>query len=142
MRETKRCGACGQIKAYAEFHRRGRGYQTWCIACRRSYDASYYARTRDRQLARKKQQLVQFMEWYRELKSGRPCADCGGVFHHAAMAWDHLPSFTKVAEVSRFLQTRRSKRAILEEIAKCELVCANCHAVRTYERRRGVAQPG
>lgn len=35
-----------------------------------------------------------------------------------------------------------SRQTILVEIAKCELVCANWHAVGTYERLRGVAQPG
>jgi len=138
----KRCGACDLTKPLTEFHRRGAGHQAWCIECRREYDADYYQRTRTTRLEQKRAQLAEIMAWYRELKSGRPCQDCGGIYHPAAMEWDHLPGAVKVAEVSRFLQTQRSKQAILAEIAKCELVCANCHAVRTYERSRGVAQSG
>ena len=38
--------------------------------------------------------------------------------------------------------TEAGRETILDEIANCELVCANCCAVRTFDRYRGVAQPG
>jgi hypothetical protein len=79
---------------------------------------------------------------YRELKTNRPCADCRGRFHHAAMTCDHLPGTEKVSEVSTPAYHSHSRASVLAEIAKCELVCANCHAVRSFERARGVAQPG
>lgn len=72
--------------------------------------------------------------WARALKADKPCVDCGGVFHPAAMAWDHLPGAEKVGDIST-LARRSSRERILAEISKCELVCANCHAVRTFERR-------
>ena len=72
--------------------------------------------------------------------TGEAMEGSGGFFHHAAMTWDHLPGREKVNEVSNLRRT--SRKAVLAEIAKCELVCANCHAVRSFERRRGVAQPG
>jgi hypothetical protein len=78
--------------------------------------------------------------WASSLKEGRPCADCGGVFHPAAMHWDHRPGTLKRKDVSSMVP-RMSHEAILQEIAKCDLVCANCHAVRTHSRR-DVAQPG
>ena len=74
-------------------------------------------------------------------KEGRPCSDCGAIYHPAAMHWDHRPGTAKVTEVSHLVR-RASRGAALKEIRKCDLVCANCHAVRTYERQRGVAQPG
>jgi hypothetical protein len=78
---------------------------------------------------------------YHALKAGKPCADCGLVVHPAAMQWDHLPGTPKHADLGDLVRTD-SKARILAEIAFCELVCANCHAVRTFVRRRGVAQPG
>jgi hypothetical protein len=57
------------------------------------------------------------------------------------MAFDHLPGTLKVDDVSTLLRRKR-KRLLIEEVKKCELVCANCHAVRSYKRSRGVAQPG
>jgi hypothetical protein len=50
------------------------------------------------------------------------------------MQWDHLPGTEKAANLGDL--ARRGNRArVLDEIAKCELVCANCHAMRTFSRR-------
>jgi hypothetical protein len=87
---------------------------------------------RARQIEKVLERRKELRKWYDGLKD-RPCTDCGGSFHPAAMHWDHLPGFEKVANLSR-LKHLGSKRKILEEIKKCELVCANCHAVRTFER--------
>src|SRR6266568_7910463 len=142
VRRVKNCGKCRVTKPLSEFHASRRsGHQHWCKSCRREYDAAYWQRTRERRLEKRRQRHAQMAEWNRQLKTQTPCADCGGVFHHAAMTWDHLPGNTKRADVSNLLRRRYSRAVISEEMAKCEVVCANCHAVRTFERR-GVAQPG
>lgn len=64
------------------------------------------------------------------LKEGIPCADCGRTFPVYVMHWDHLPGFAKVGEIS-VMVTARSRTAVLAELEKCELVCANCHVMRT-----------
>jgi hypothetical protein len=128
------------LKPSEEFHRRRSGFQYWCKGCRKAYDRAYHARTREVRLRQKQQWAAALYAWYHELKS-HPCTDCGRRFHHAAMTFDHLPGAEKVDEVSNLIRRRR-KRAARLEVEKCELVCANCHAVRSYERRRGVAQSG
>jgi hypothetical protein len=50
------------------------------------------------------------------------------------MTFDHLPGTNKRSDIATLVR-RTSIALAREEIAKCELVCANCHAVRTYERR-------
>lgn len=62
----------------------------------------------------------------------KPCTDCGGVFPLPAMQHDHLSD--KWKNVSALPSA--SWRQIREEIAKCEVVCANCHAIRTDARFR------
>jgi len=52
------------------------------------------------------------------------------------MHWDHLPDFEKVGEIGTMV-TKRSREVILEELTKCELVCANCHVMRTVKRATG-----
>jgi hypothetical protein len=69
-----------------------------------------------------------------EIKSNNPCADCGGYFHFSVMDFDHLRDKRK--GVSR-IKTWAWKR-IQEEIDKCELVCANCHRLRTWSRSQMV----
>src|SRR5882672_6570793 len=69
--------------------------------------------------------------WLDEKKSA-PCADCGGRFPPECMDFDHLHGEVKLFEVGSGVSR---KRAILQaEIAKCELVCANCHRIRTRKR--------
>ncbi|HEU0337027.1 MAG TPA: hypothetical protein VFR43_10755 [Gaiellaceae bacterium] len=137
----KRCNRCERDLPLDGFHRRGGIQQSWCKDCRRTYDAEYWRRTRVARIELRKERRAELAEWHRRLKDGRPCVDCGRVFHHAAMQWDHLPGFDKRREVSTLVRRGFRRDTILDEIAKCELVCANCHAVRTFERR-GVAQPG
>jgi hypothetical protein len=66
-----------------------------------------------------------------ELKS-QPCLDCRGRFHRAAMEFDHLPQFKKLFNLSQF--ATHTLLEIHQEAKKCEVVCANCHRVRTWNR--------
>lgn len=68
------------------------------------------------------------------LKS-KPCTDCGSSFNPWQMHWDHLRD--KEFNISSGM-FRYSWERVLLEIAKCELVCANCHADRTYKRNAGI----
>ena|ERR1035437_3605597 len=60
-----------------------------------------------------------------------PCMDCGMVFPPECMDFDHVRG-EKLFNVGEF---RFTMSVLLEEIAKCELVCANCHRIRTAARR-------
>lgn len=67
----------------------------------------------------------------------KPCADCGGVFPPVCMQYDHLPQYEKKFSISQAVHTGSvTKEELLEEIAKCEVVCANCHFIRTSRRGR------
>jgi hypothetical protein len=63
-----------------------------------------------------------------------PCADCGIKYPPYVMDFDHLPEFQKVDNIPRLVNKRVNKQALLDEIAKCEVVCSNCHRIRTMTR--------
>jgi ribosomal protein L37AE/L43A len=67
-----------------------------------------------------------------DIKSKTPCKDCGKIFHPVAMDFDHVHGEKKFQIGSSNLS---SWKAILTEIAKCEIVCSNCHRVRTFTRK-------
>lgn len=70
------------------------------------------------------------------IKLERGCVDCGYKVHPAALQFDHLPGNEKMYRLAELRgQGRTPISRILTEIAKCEVVCANCHAVRTAIRR-------
>lgn len=63
----------------------------------------------------------------------RPCQDCGGTFPSECMDFDHRDATTKTFCLGgRF---SASLKDILAEIAKCDVVCSNCHRTRTRKRR-------
>lgn len=66
----------------------------------------------------------------REQKS-KPCLDCGVSYPYYVMDFDHVRG-EKLFNLSEVVNGAQSKKVILEEIAKCEVVCANCHRIRTF----------
>jgi|WetSurMetagenome_2_1015567.scaffolds.fasta_scaffold896602_1 hypothetical protein len=72
-------------------------------------------------------------EHVRSMKEGKPCTDCGGVFPWYVMEFDHTGN-DKFASIGNMVSNLRSVAMIDTEINKCELVCSNCHAIRTYSR--------
>jgi hypothetical protein len=62
-----------------------------------------------------------------------PCADCGGRFAQCSMDFDHRDPSMKIKSVSRMIFGSIDR--MLAEVEKCDIVCANCHRLRTFERR-------
>jgi hypothetical protein len=70
-----------------------------------------------------------------------PCADCGGIFAQCAMDFDHRDGSTQVGSVTQMINGSIDR--MLAEVDKCDIVCANCHRLRTFERRtRQAARAG
>lgn len=70
-------------------------------------------------------------QYIRDAKA-EPCADCHVQYGHWIMDFDHRPGEVKLFDVSKGY---RYSRGILDaEIAKCDVICSNCHRTRTYER--------
>lgn len=68
------------------------------------------------------------------IKLARGCNDCGWAQWARGLDWDHVRG-EKVASIATLIANGRTWIEIEAEMAKCELVCANCHRVRTAERR-------
>ena len=68
-----------------------------------------------------------------EYLNGKRCLDCGAG-NPMVLEFDHIPGRgKKEANISDLLQ-RGSWIKIVAEIAKCDIVCANCHRIRTHTR--------
>lgn len=135
----RRCSRCKTEKPEDQFDwkDRARGKRhSYCKPCKRGYGTDWYVanatavkerigRNRQRYLAEARALL-----W--ELKDV-PCADCGGRFPPYAMDFDHVTG-DKVCGISQMVATNVGLARIRVEIAKCEVVCATCHRVRTFSR--------
>jgi hypothetical protein len=105
-----------------------------CFECRRLYTKENYlsnkeAYSKRSKIENKKRRIEQriLIDSFKEA----PCVDCKQTFPPYVMDFDHVED-NKYTNVSSMLG--HSKEKVLEEIAKCELVCANCHRIRTYNR--------
>lgn len=67
------------------------------------------------------------------IKSDNGCIDCGYNKNPYALQFDHIDD-NKKKNVSDLIRSDYSWKTIKEEIDKCEVVCANCHAIRTKLR--------
>lgn len=130
--ELRRCGRCKQSLPLSAFARYGSGYQSYCRACQREYDAAWYRENRTRRQAKVKADRQEYVAWLDSLKEGKPCTDCGRSYPPYVMEWDHLPEAVKTLVLADTRRAAFSKTRILAELENCELVCANCHRERTF----------
>ena len=97
----------------------------------------YYADNKDRIIAKaaegKKRRVQERTALIRDLKSV-PCVDCRGTFPPECMDFDHLRD--KKFSISEAVNKGVALKRLLDEIAKCEVVCSNCHRIRTNSRRQ------
>lgn len=91
----------------------------------------HYENNRDAYKARAMEHKQKVREFVRAAKEA-PCVDCGCSYPYYVMQFDHVRG-EKIGNLNR-LATNGSLRAVIAEIEKCDLVCANCHAIRTFER--------
>jgi hypothetical protein len=104
------------------------------------YQKRWYQENKEAHKARASARNKAYREEMRDkivyLKSTTPCTDCGIFYPSYVMQFDHIGT-DKIMAVSTMIQRMWSRENIQKEIDKCELVCANCHAVRTHTRRKG-----
>lgn len=96
--------------------------------------AEHYEANTQYYVDKAKARRVEIQAMIREAKN-RPCTDCKIPYPSWVMTFDHLPGKKKRFELSSMKALCASKQAVLDEIAKCEVVCFNCHAERTHSRQ-------
>lgn len=70
-----------------------------------------------------------------EYKEAAGCQDCGEKYPHWMLDFDHRPEYTKLDSPTQIIHKYSLARA-LEELNKCDVVCPNCHRIRTYTRNQ------
>lgn len=116
------CSVCGTGSELAS----GKKY---CKRCHANYQKAHYAKNKAyyREKARAKEKLIQSI--IKAKKESTPCMDCGRMYPSYVMDYDHrgdkLYNIAKMARVG-------SLKKLAVEMAKCDIVCSNCHRERTW----------
>ena len=145
---SKTCTKCKVDTPLSEFYRSKRapdGRQWQCKPCCKQASMVWKKANPDkvkvnntaqtRKAMRKKNRV---RDWLISKYQGVPCMDCIRVYPWCAMDFDHRPGEIKEFNIgTQGCQRPTPERLarVEKEIAKCDIVCSNCHRVRTQKRR-------
>lgn len=119
---TQVCKVCNIEKSITDFNKNANGsLRRDCKSCQSLSNQ------------KRKNTITSFIN---EIKNV-PCMDCGISYPPFVMDFDHRPNEIKIFNISfgRF----KSIFSIMEEIKKCDIVCSNCHRIRTNVRLKNNA---
>jgi hypothetical protein len=107
---------------------------TYCKICSKEYIYDYKKNRRYKCTTCKSREQYQKRDKLLSEIKNVPCMDCGNNFPPECMDFDHRDPSTKLFGVG----DRRDKgiKIILDEISKCDIVCANCHRIRTKSKKQ------
>lgn len=132
--ELRICSKCKIEKSISEYGVRRAskdGLMTMCKECNRVKQRKQYKGNKKYYLDRNRELRSLNREKYKKTKEGKPCSHCGGIFPQVCMDYDHVDPSTKRMCVAQMMGY--SWKDIQKEIDKCELICSNCHRIKTYE---------
>ena len=109
-----------------EYHRQ---YRLDHLEEKRAYDKARYADRKEYILLQTRERRAANRTWLRGIKS-LPCIDCGNSYPSCVMEFHHRDPSEKSFTIGEELGRNRDR--IIAEIAKCDLICANCHRIRTH----------
>ncbi len=117
--------ASGLERLFYNAQMRNRGSQ-------RPANVAYYLRNREREIERVRTRQASTLAFLRDLRNA-PCADCGVSFLPYQMDFDHRDPSLKSFQLTAGRAMLKSHAALINEARKCDIVCANCHRLRTRE---------
>lgn len=100
---------------------------------RKTHNRTYYEKNKEVVLARNMATKRAISAYLRTIKEENPCMDCETFYPFFVMQFDHVRGI-KLANLSNVANRGWSLKKVQAEIDKCDLVCCNCHSIRTYYR--------
>lgn len=134
--EMKICSKCKVDKPAEDFHRNSSkkdGLQSQCKACKSTTDSVDYKvhARREEVKARTVRQRLRLRAWVTEYLAQKACVDCGNV-DSRVLEFDHVRG-VKRDSIANMVRFGVGLSTLVDEVAKCEVRCANCHRIRTRQ---------
>lgn len=116
------CKKCGKRANWEKFPLAGviKG-----VTYRRHLCAQCYSKSKGPRKARE-------WTWFVDYKKTLSCANCGNA-DFRVLDFDHLAGTEKEFNIGDARRKGYSRERIMNEVAKCQVLCANCHRIKTYE---------
>lgn len=128
----KICSKCKINKSLEDFNFRSREHNSrhsYCRECGKMLTRNHYKNNKPQYLKRNLEAYRKRKDFVREMKN-RPCADCGIQYPFYVMDFDHREDEVKEYHLNQV--DRLTMKTLKREIAKCDVVCSNCHRERTF----------
>jgi len=100
----------------------------------REYRRTWYARNKERAKRKTVERRKDLIAWLKEYKSTLECEECGEN-HPACLDFHHMDPSKKEQNIHKCPVMGWSKERIMSEIAKCKVLCSNCHRKLHYDER-------
>jgi hypothetical protein len=99
----------------------------------RDYHKQWYEKNKERRKAQIHRRVKDLRKWLNDFKQTLVCA-CGED-HPATLDFHHVDGREKVIAVADTWKNGWSKERMAAEMAKCVVVCSNCHRKHHHEER-------
>lgn len=103
----------------------------------KAYQKKHYQKHKKAYIEKAKQYNRNQRKWGREfarrVKKMLGCVDCG-IKNPIVLEFDHVKG-NKINNIADMVNQSYGLSTIKEEMRKCEVRCANCHRIKTHERR-------
>lgn len=104
-----------------------------CKSCNREYQSKWFNSNRNTQRKRVRDNTVKYIvrnqQYVINYLNTHPCVDCGQT-NILVLDFDHTNN-DKYKNIADMIRDAHSLQTLIKEINKCEVVCANCHRIRT-----------
>lgn len=102
----------------------------------REHQRRWYEKNKELQKERNRSNREKKFAWFYEYKKNLKCERCGET-HIATLDFHHRDPSEKEYALHRMIYNNHSMEKIKAEIAKCEVLCSNCHRKHHYEEKTG-----
>ena len=104
------------------------------LGCAKSTVSYYCGQDQNtKNLVRQNDRRTKLRKFIQEFKDTAICMDCGTKYPYYVLDFDHRPGEVKLFNIGQHGKNTTLK-SLKDEIAKCDIVCANCHRIRTWQR--------
>lgn len=137
MKTCSKCKTTKSLDLFAWKDRNSGIKSSECKECHKKVRRAYYERNRSKEIENakisKSVRRPLILEKYKELKKTLKCNRCEQN-HPATLQFHHVDKFEKENSISKMVRGGFSMSKIMKEIEKCEVLCANCHAIEHYDK--------
>ena len=137
--ETKVCSKCKVEKSLTFFNQRiaaKDGSSSYCKQCNSESLKNHYYSNKEYYYNKSRNYYLELKEWFINYKQTLKCSKCGES-RHWVLDFHHKDPSIKDGTIAQML-INSSKEKLLQEIDKCDVLCANCHRDLHYQERQNI----